>query len=244
MASSNPHDRVCVALDFPLLAEAEYALDELQKAGVKYVKAGYDLLYAPDGGVHATAQMLKRRGLLTHAFWDGKLKDGPKRMGNAAAGINALGYGRFSVHAKAGSEGLKAAVAARGAATVIGVTLLTHLDYEDLSRLGYPKKSSVVEVVTKLIHLCRKQGVDRIVCSANEVIAYHACGEFRDMRFFVPGARLPDSSRGDQKRIGAPRDIIKAKAEQIIVGGDIVERARGARADVYLRYCDEVAAVL
>ena len=108
--------------------------------------------------------------------------------------------------------------AARAAAPpstkVVGVTVLTSLDGDDLKAIGV--KGDPAGQVERLAALARDSGLDGIVCSGAEVAAARAA--WKDGFFVVPGIRPADSGVGDQKRVMTPRGAIDAGASILVIG--------------------------
>jgi orotidine-5'-phosphate decarboxylase len=97
---------------------------------------------------------------------------------------------------------------------VIGVTVLTSLDRDDLAAIGMPADPH--EQVERLALLARDAGLDGIVCSGAEVA--HARKIWPTGYFIVPGVRPTGSAKGDQKRAVTPRDALDNGASIIVIG--------------------------
>ena len=69
--------------------------------------------------------------------------------------------------------------------------------------------------------LCKKAGLDGVVCSALEIeIVRKACGN----NFFIvtPGIRLENVSNDDQARVVTPKDAFVKGADYIVIGRPII----------------------
>ncbi|HRD27506.1 MAG TPA: orotidine 5'-phosphate decarboxylase, partial [Caulobacter sp.] len=125
--------RLIVALDLPSRAEAEAMVETLGDA-VGFYKIGLQLLAV--GGMDM-ARDLKARG--RQIFLDWKLHDIGATVEKAAAAIVGSGAcDLLTVHAE--PQVLAAAVRGRGAdrrAKILGVTVLTSLNGQDLAQIGY-----------------------------------------------------------------------------------------------------------
>jgi orotidine-5'-phosphate decarboxylase len=102
---------------------------------------------------------------------------------------------------------------------VVGVTVLTSLDADDLAAIGYAGDPH--EQVMRLAALSREAGLDGIVCSGEEVRAVH---KFWPRGFLVvPGVRPSNGQTSDQKRVVTPRAALDAGASLLIVGRPITQ---------------------
>lgn len=221
---SNP---VYLALDLPQL-DAAKALAERVKAHVGGLKLGLEFFCAHGHhGVHELAHV----GL--PIFLDLKLHDIPNTVAGAMQAIHVLEPAIVTIHASGGRAMMEDAKAAAGENTkVVAVTMLTSLDENDMMRTGL--SGTPHDQVMRLAELAEKAGLDGIVCSGQEVGSVH--DQWRDGFFVVPGLRLPDGQKGDQKRIVTPRQARDDGASVLVVGRPIsraedpVEAARAIEA--------------
>ena len=103
---------------------------------------------------------------------------------------------------------------------LIGVTLLTSIDYEDLSQIGITQP--VEDHVLLLAELAKSSGLNGVVCSAKEVsIIKQKFGEL--LKIIVPGIRPDFSGQNDQKRFVTPVQAIKNGADLLVIGRPITE---------------------
>jgi orotidine-5'-phosphate decarboxylase len=160
-------------------------------------------------------------------FLDLKLHDIPNTVGRAVAAIAHLQPAVLTVHASGGSEMMAAAKAAAHPRTrVVGVTVLTSLDQQDLSATGIA--GSPADQVRRLADLAQQAGIDGIVCSGEEVAAARAA--WPEGHLVVPGVRPADAEAGDQKRVVTPRQAMDDGASILVIGRPITEAASPARA--------------
>ncbi len=104
---------------------------------------------------------------------------------------------------------------------VVGVTMLTSLDGDDMRSIGLaPDPHAQVERLAALAH---EAGIDGIVCSGNEVAA--ARRVWPDGFFVVPGVRPLNGDAGDQKRVMTPRAALDAGASVLVIGRPITQAA-------------------
>lgn len=153
-------------------------------------------------------------------FLDLKLHDIPNTVAKAIQALRPLEPAILTVHAAGGRAMMEDAKAAAPSGTkVVGVTVLTSLDDEDLAAAGVGGDSHAQ--VQRLTALAREAGLDGVVCSGSEVKAAKKLwsGGF----FVVPGLRPADGDAGDQKRVVTPRQALDAGASILVIGRPITE---------------------
>jgi orotidine-5'-phosphate decarboxylase len=232
---------LCVALDTDSLDRAHTLLESL-KGRVGCAKVGLELFSA------AGPEAVRKLGSLGPGiFLDLKLHDIPNTVAGAVRQASALGVSFLTLHASGGPEMIRAArkAAAESAAALslprprlLAVTVLTSLDKDTLSQtLGTGEQPE--NLVLRLAKLAGDAGADGVVCSAREVEAVKkACGD----GFFAvtPGIRPAGSGAGDQKRVTAPADAIRAGSDLLVVGRPITAaQDPAAAADDILREIEE-----
>jgi orotidine-5'-phosphate decarboxylase len=160
-------------------------------------------------------------------FLDLKLHDIPNTVGKAVEALGPIEPAILTVHAAGGRAMMAAAKAAAPPGTkVVGVTVLTSLDEDDLAATGVA--GSPAEQVKRLAGLAREAGIDGIVCSGAEVAAARAA--WPDGFFVVPGVRSAGADVADQKRVVTPRQAIDLGASVLVIGRPITGAADPARA--------------
>ena len=206
------HNPIFLALDVPRLDAAE-ALARKVKGHIGGIKIGLEFFCAH--GHHGVLE-LHKTGL--PIFLDLKLHDIPNTVAAAMQAIHVLEPAIVTVHASGGRAMMEDAKAAAGEHTkVVGVTVLTSFDDKDLSRIGIPDNPH--DAAMRLADLAHTAGLDGIVCSGHEVGAIHK--EWKDGFFVVPGLRLPDGKKGDQKRVVTPRQARDDGASVLVIGRPI-----------------------
>lgn len=206
---SNP---IFVALDTPILDKA-VALAKSINGHVGGLKLGLEFFCA--NGHHGVHE-IQKIGL--PIFLDLKLHDIPNTVAKAMQAINVLEPAIVTVHASGGRAMMEDAKAAAGSNTkVVGVTLLTSLDQNDMSRIGY--NGTPHDQVERLANLAAEAGLDGIVCSGNEVGAAHKV--WKEGYFVVPGLRPANGKAGDQKRTVTPRAARDNGASVLVIGRPI-----------------------
>jgi len=206
---SNP---IYLAVDTPSLDRA-VALVKLAHDHIGGVKLGLEFFCAHGHhGIHEISHL----GL--PVFLDLKLHDIPNTVAAAMQAIHVLEPEIVTVHAAGGRAMMEDAKAAAGRNTkVVGVTLLTSLDEDDMAHVGYAGTSH--DQVARLADLAQEAGLDGIVCSGHEVKAVRK--NWKNGFFAVPGVRPAGGGTGDQKRIITPRQARDNGASILVIGRPI-----------------------
>lgn len=163
----------------------------------------------------------------TPVFLDLKLHDIPNTIDKAVRALAHLQPAILTVHAAGGRAMMAAAKAAAPPQTkVVGVTVLTSLDGDDLRSIGVD--GSPQAQVERLAALAREAGLDGIVCSGAEVAA--AKKAWPDGYFVVPGVRPAGAEVGDQKRVVTPAEAVADGASALVIGRPITGASNPRRA--------------
>jgi orotidine-5'-phosphate decarboxylase len=212
--------KLVVALD---MADAGEAYEFWQRLGLSnaVAKIGLELLMA--GGVELVRKLASSG---VSVFVDAKLFDIANTVERATARVADLGATFLTAHAQ-DRQTLEAAVRGRtgSALKLLGITLLTNANLDDLSKQGITLSSR--DLVLQRAAFAADAGFDGVVSSAWEARDLKAA--FRDRLALVcPGIR-PKSEQGvagdDQARTATPGDALRAGADYIVVGRPII-RAR------------------
>ncbi|WP_429931543.1 orotidine-5'-phosphate decarboxylase [Agrobacterium vitis] len=207
-------NRLIVGLDVATVAEAEKLVSTLAE-DVTFYKIGYQLAFA--GGLEF-AKDLAQSG--KKVFLDMKLLDIDNTVASAVENIVRMGMTMLTLHAY--PKAMQAAVeAAQGSGLcLLGVTVLTSMDDQDLTDAGY--QGDARSLVLKRAAQAKEKGMGGIVCSAQEAEAVRAIlGP--DMAIVTPGIRPAGTDAGDQKRVMTPADAIHAGSSHLVVGRPIVK---------------------
>src|SRR5580698_3235392 len=180
----NGRERLIVALDVSTAAAAQKIVAAVGDSALTY-KVGMQL-YTAEGP--QLVRDLVASGRLV--FLDLKYHDIPNTVAAAVGQAAQLGVSMLTVHAAGGSKMLRAAVdAARAtnpALLVLGVTVLTSLDENDVEQIGF--RGTVRDEVLRLSALALANGCQGIVTSAREASAVRAeLGD--DFAIVTPGVR-------------------------------------------------------
>ncbi|MGH7033411.1 MAG: orotidine-5'-phosphate decarboxylase [Stellaceae bacterium] len=228
-------DRLIVALDVESKADAQRVVDELGDT-VHFYKVGLGLQFR--GGI-ALATELKERG--KKVFLDSKIYDVEATTFAAVQSITQLGMDFVTVHGN--TSILKEAVRGRGShqnPKILAITVLTSLDDEDLVEMGYTV--SVDKMVAYKTESAIKAGVDGVITSGLEADLVRRLAEKLEYSLLIvtPGIRSPGVGRDEQKRVATPESAIKAGADYIVMGRQILRsKSRGDEAKRVLEMIDQ-----
>ncbi|KQR77990.1 orotidine 5'-phosphate decarboxylase [Rhizobium sp. Leaf384] len=209
-------DRLIIGLDVPTVAEAQGIVDAVGDEG-RFYKIGYQLIFA--GGLEF-ARDLAASG--KKIFLDMKLLDIDNTVAKGVENIARMGMTMLTLHAY--PKAMAAAVeAAKGSGLcLLGVTVLTSMDADDLKAAGYADDPRAL--VLRRAAQARDAGMGGIVCSAEEAaIVREVVGP--DLAVVTPGIRPAGADKGDQKRVMTPFDAISSGASHLVVGRPIVQAA-------------------
>ncbi|MBL4803186.1 MAG: orotidine-5'-phosphate decarboxylase [Emcibacter sp.] len=223
MSSHNPAERILCALDTTDPDTASELATKL-RAQVGGVKLGLEFFGA--NGPAGFAQVAKSGMPI---FLDLKLHDIPHTVAKAIHALMPLKPSIMTIHTGGGPQMMKAAAEAATQAAeavgcprplIIGVTILTSMDTDDLTAVGL--STPVENQVVRMAKLALENGLDGVVCSPFEITAIReACGP--DFKLVVPGIRPAGSPTGDQKRIMTPAEAVSRGADYIVIGRPITE---------------------
>jgi len=151
-------------------------------------------------------------------FLDLKLHDIPHTVAGATRAVAHINPKFLTVHASGGSEMIKQAVEAAPDIDITAVTILTSLDDEALTSIGYAKNP--MDSAVNLAELAVKAGARAIVSSPLEVRAIRE-RVGNEVTIITPGVRPSGSAMGDQSRVMTPRDAIQAGSTYLVIGRPI-----------------------
>jgi orotidine-5'-phosphate decarboxylase len=216
-------NRLIVGLDVPTVAEAEQVVRDLDGV-TSFYKIGYQLVFA--GGLEL-ARDLAADG--KNVFLDMKLLDIDNTVAKGVENIAKMGMSMLTLHAY--PKAMRAAVeAARGSdLCLLGVTVLTSMDQQDLIDAGYEYDPHTL--VLRRAEQALAAGMGGVVCSAEEASAVRkVLGP--DLAVVTPGIRPAGADHGDQKRVMTPARALQSGASHLVVARPIVQaqdRAAAAR---------------
>lgn len=205
---------IYVAIDTPDLERAKVVAERVRHH-VGGIKLGLEFFCA--NGRQGIREMAE---LELPIFLDLKLHDIPNTVGKAIQSLRPLEPAILTVHAGGGRAMMEDAKAAAPSGTkVVGVTVLTSLDCEDLRSTGIGGDPH--GQVERLTGLAREAGLDGVVCSGSEVRAARRL--WPEGFFVVPGVRPSNGNFGDQKRVVTPRAALDAGASVLVIGRPITQ---------------------
>ncbi|MEE8270823.1 MAG: orotidine-5'-phosphate decarboxylase [Alphaproteobacteria bacterium] len=218
---STPTGPVFCALDTRSLEDAGSLADRVAPH-VGGLKLGLEFFCANGAdGVRAIA----RRG--RPIFLDLKLHDIPNTVAGGIRSIMPLAPAFVTIHCAGGPAMLRAAAeTARAAADesgvapprLLGVTVLTSLDADDLVAVGHDP--TLAAQVDRLAALAQEGGLDGVVCSPREIERMRRlCGP--GFTLMVPGIRPAWAAADDQKRVLGPADAVALGADHLVIGRPI-----------------------
>ncbi len=221
-----------VALDFPSAAKARELVDRLGDH-ISYYKVGLELYGA--AGMEFVRELI---GQGKDVFLDLKLYDIGETVKRAVEQVASSGVRFTTVH---GSRAvMRAAVEGRGgsALKLLGVTVLTSFDQDDLADLGYP--CAVADLVELRVRKAIEAGVDGLVCSPLEAAAVRAMAGPETI-LVTPGVRSAGAGKGDQKRVATPAEALRDGANYLVIGRQVTRAEDPARE--VLRILEEIRPV-
>jgi len=217
----DPKECLCFALDVPGTEEARRFVETLAPF-VGVFKVGLELFVKEGPGLLAS---IKEWGA-EKIFLDLKLHDIPRTVERARRSAGTLPVDYLSVHC----EGLWAGPGERQPLeqatmpSLLGITVLTSLQADDLPHLGYAEGLSITDLVLKRAEIAERAGCAGVVCSGREVEAVR--NRFGpDFVLLTPGVRPAWSvvDKDDQARILTPADAIRRGSDLIVVGRPIAQ---------------------
>ena len=158
-------------------------------------------------------------------FWlDLKINDIPQTALSAIYSLKDLKKCKYiTVHANGGFNMLKAvkkkAKQINKNLKILGVTVLTSLNYKSLKEIGYT--NTVEKIVLKQADIIHKSGCDGIVCSAKEAKLIRK--KYKKLLIITPGIRLPGDSSNDQARVMTPKDAFENNVSGVVIGRSITQ---------------------
>ena len=217
---------IIAALDVPDAEEA-IKLAEAIAPAVGAFKIGKELF------VSAGPDIVKRvRDTGASVFLDLKFHDIPNTVAKAVASAVRLDVQMLTVHTCGGTAMLKAAVKAAGdGLLILGVTVLTSMDENDLADVGVQK--SPADQVLHLAQLATQAGLKGLVCSPKEIAPLREVLP-PEVQLVTPGIRPAGTDSDDQKRVMTPAMAMNAGSSWLVIGRPIyaAENPRQAAEDI------------
>ncbi|WP_127143784.1 orotidine-5'-phosphate decarboxylase [Pelagibacterium montanilacus] len=203
-----------VGLDVSTRQQAE-ALVEALEGTADFFKIGYQLVYGGEGLALGRALIAAGK----RVFFDLKLHDIDNTVEKGVAAFAETGAQMLTVHAYPRTMRAAARAAAGSDLCVLGVTVLTSMDQDDLEAAGYGM--ALGELVALRIEQARQAGIGGVVASPFEAsAAREILGP--EGAVVTPGIRPTGAEKGDQKRIMTPAQASAAGASHLVVARPII----------------------
>lgn len=209
--------KLCFALDIDNYEEGCWFVDELFDS-VNVFKVGMQSFYASEGRIVDYIHRNKMTCML-----DLKLHDIPETVKLATEKlICSYDPDYMTFHASGGTAMMRAA---RQCATdlnslvhCLGVTVLTSLDEQDVSDLGFRHgtKMTTEQLASVAIN---NAGMHGLVCSPANVASLRQ--KYPNAFLVTPGIRFSDNDAGDQKRLDTPENAVRNGSNMLVVGRPI-----------------------
>ncbi|MDR2018595.1 MAG: orotidine-5'-phosphate decarboxylase [Syntrophobacterales bacterium] len=213
----DPKEKIILALDVDRFEEAQRIVLEFRDY-VGMFKVGKQL-FTHCGPKIVDFIKLKN----SKVFLDLKYHDIPNTVAKASIEAVKLGVDMLNVHSSGGFAMMKEAKTAINDTAkdlgisrpkIIGVTVLTSLDDNELKRVGF--QMTAHELTEKLALLSREAGLDGVVASGHDIeMIRRFAGD--DFIIVTPGVRV-DEKKNDQKRTITPGEAILKGATYIVLG--------------------------
>jgi len=233
-----PKDFIIFPLDLPDYDQAMHYVDIL-KDKVGLFKVGLELFISQGPKILKSIRDAGGAGI----FLDLKLHDIPATVKRAFLAASRHGPEFVTVHCDEGGDILRSVAENNpGGTRLLAVTVLTSLNQENLSQLGYREKYSgdLTRLVLLKAQMAKEAGCHGIVCSGHEVaLVKKELGH--ELIAVTPGIRPEWSIVGqdDQKRVVTPKIAVEKGADYIVVGRPIRDAKDPAEAAE--RVADEIA---
>jgi len=153
-------------------------------------------------------------------FYDGKFFDIKNTLVESIKSLKDLNVSYATVHLLNGLESLKAANKAANEINVklLGVSVLTSFNDEDLNQLGFRDK--LEQQVLRLIEIADAASLYGVICSPLEIKMIKKNAP--NLKCFTPGIRQNENeNKHDQKRTMNAKQALKAGSDCLIIGRPI-----------------------
>lgn len=217
------YNPIICALD---TTDMEYAAVLVEKVRdyVGAVKLGLEFFTA-----HGAAGVKAIEACGLPVFLDLKFHDIPNTVAGAIRATAPLNVFMMTVHTAGGPDMMRMAAEAahevaektkRVKPLVVGVTVLTSLNQQDMAAVGLVHRLD--QQAEKLAILAQQCRLDGVVCSPHEIATLRqACGN--EFVLVTPGIRPVGAASGDQKRILTPAEAIAHGSDYLVIGRPITQ---------------------
>ena len=162
-------------------------------------------------------------------FLDLKFHDIPNTVAAAVKEASDLGVWMLNIHTSGGSKMMQAARLAANSSDhtplVIGVTVLTSLDQDDMIEVGI---ENIHQHIEKLASLANQNSMDGIVCSVGDVKTIKSrLG--KNFLTVTPGIRSIEALKDDQSRTSSAKEAVENGSDYLVIGRPITQSANPLR---------------
>ena len=153
-------------------------------------------------------------------FYDGKFFDIKNTLVESIKSLKDLNVDYATVHLLNGLDALKMAnkEADKINLKLLGVSILTSFNDEDLESLGF--KNKVEDQIKRLIKIAMDANLYGVICSPLEVKMIKEISP--KLKCFTPGIRM-EVTKDDQKRTMNANDAVKEGSDCLIIGRPITK---------------------
>ena len=153
-------------------------------------------------------------------FYDGKFLDIKNTLVESIKSLEYLNVNYATIHLLNGIDALRAANTAAQEINLklLGVSVLTSFDDEDLKNLGF--NNNVENQVKRLIKIAMQANLYGIICSPLEIKMIKEIAP--KLKCFTPGIRM-ENKKNDQKRTMSANEAIKEGSDCLIIGRPITK---------------------
>lgn len=216
-----------MALDVPTVDAARRLIDVLHedvfgfKIGLQFITGTFIEMVRGQEGVNALLELRsffeETQGRL---MWDNKFNDISNTLTGAMKALVPINPWAVTVHATSGRRAVEASVTSRNQSLVLGVTVLTSIENNEIRRV-YGMNAE--ELVILYAHELVATGAQGVVCSPHELELLGKHDKLTDLIRVVPGIRPTWAQQGDQARVMTPKQAMDAKANYLVIGRPITQ---------------------
>lgn len=207
-------EKLIIALDVANIDEAKKLVNEIGDDAIFY-KIGLELMMS--GSYFELVKWLKNKG--KKVFADLKLYDISETVARSVKNLAQYEIDLLTIHT-ASRQIMQKAAENKGKMQIIGVTVLTNLDQNDLSEMGFDPNISLENLVLKKTQMALDSGLNGIVASALEATNLRQkLGN--DFLIVSPGIRLEEVANDDQKRVADVNTALTNGSSHLVVGRPI-----------------------
>ena len=222
-------DKVILALDNMEVAEIKAFLSRWPLTQRPMVKVGLELFCKY--GRSLVLELHQEFGV--KIFLDLKLHDIPNTVAKSIKGLKGLPIDLLTVHLSGGEKMLKMAIEEAKISLpqtkLLGVSILTSLDENDLAALWDIQKDKINKTFKNLFSLALKTGLHGVVCSPHELHLFPELEEKASHTLLkvTPGIRFEDEilsgETQDQKRVTSPSEALNDGANYLVMGRSLTK---------------------